>query len=176
MKDKTIRRINTWGKVGHIVCIILKIAIILGALSMIMLCLDPVNDPKALAELEQMVGSDAMFVYDIVQSGWQVAGLLVGFAGMFVLLCFAGKLCKLLKTCQTPFSKEISKALLGVAWSMVAVDVVTIPLALVVDMGVSEDIVLTSIFTEGIVISCLFLVAYIFKHGVALQTEADELL
>ncbi len=91
---------------------------------------------------------------------------------------FAGNLCAYFKDCDSPFSEEISQGLVRLAWSLIPVCVLSAFLEALADsLGSGTlDLDITIDLTTILLILCIFMLSYIFKHGTALQTESDETL
>ncbi len=107
--------------------------------------------------------------------------LFVGVLGCFTVLVafyFAEKLCKSFKDSETPFTEEISGGLMKFAYSLIGVGVVGMlgeSVASSILMGeflVGIDLNITTV----LLVLCVFMLSFIFKHGTALQAESDETL
>ncbi len=160
MKNNTIQRINKMGKVGGIICLILKIAcIVLGGIMLLGGLMSVIASEEYTLEMQEMteMSLESFRAMMLVAVAVSVYGILT--------FHFAGKLCKVFKNCQTPFTLEAAKAMKRFAWSLLPMDLLVLWLNGIVVGGL---IVFLSAF--------LFFLSRVFQHGVALQTEADELL
>ncbi len=221
MKSETIKKINTFGKVGYIICKIGKIVVMIAAIAClvggILMCFVPtdavkielsttnsavvtINGDFDLAKFLDLNSADGIIeignkTYQIVPNDsdepitftstvnisnfkWICfACMAVCVAFMFVSY-FAEKLCRYFKDCETPFTTEISGQLTKLAWSLIP----TCVLGSLMQSFTESMLMGTLDLTIGVdlitvlLILCVFMLSYIFKHGAALQTESDELL
>ncbi len=221
MKSETIKKINTFGKVGYIICKIGKIAMTIAAIaclvSAIFMCFVPKDAVKidlttsntAVVTLDDELNFSKLFDLDtadgvlnigentfkvmmndtdepeyitstlyISNVKWMFFAGIFGCLVLYVAIYFAEKLCKSFKDCETPFTEEISGGLMKLAYSLIGVGVV----------GMLAESVATS-FLMGeflveieldlvtvLLILCVFMLSFIFKHGTALQAESYETL
>lgn len=97
---------------------------------------------------------------------------------VYVSLIFAGKMCKALKTCETPFEEKVIKSMQKFGYSLIPWALLTSVVESISDsfisgnirIGISIDVSLILIVVVVIVLS------YIFKYGAMLQQESDETL
>ncbi len=220
MKSETIRKINTFGNIGYIMCKIGKIAMMIAATAClvggILMCFVPKDAVKieltssntAVIHLDDAIDLSKILDLDIedglleigdhtysVVGGadapatvtstvymanlkWVLFAAVVACFSIAVAFYFAEKLCKAFKDCETPFTEKISAGLMKLAYSFIGVGVVSM---------LSKSVVnsfLTNQFSSGfdldlgtvLLILCVFMLSFIFKHGTALQAESDETL
>ncbi len=221
MKSETIKKINTFGKVGYIICKMAKIAMMIATIAClvgaILMCFVPkdavkielstsdsavvtINSDFDLAKFLDLNSADGIIeignkTYQIVPNDFDepitftstvnisnfkwicFAYMAVCVAFMFVSY-FAEKLCRYFKDCETPFTTEISGQLAKLAWSLIPTCILASFIQSIVEalfMGTSDMSFNFDLITV-LLILCVFMLSYIFKHGAALQTESDELL
>ncbi len=217
--ENNIQKINTLGKVGDIICKILKVILVIGAVVCfvcgILMCFVPRDAVKLelssantaivhlnekfdiIKKLDLDLDDETLKIgehsYQIVDDGeldleshtlylsdvkWVLFAGILACAAAWVFFHYAGKLCACFRYCTTPFTEEASKGLTRLAWSLVPMAVVGSLMegfagaALLGDGDVSVSVNLETVFA----VLCLFLLSYVFKHGTALQTQADETL
>ncbi len=221
MKSETIKKINTFGKVGYIICIIGKIGSVIAAVAClvggILMCFAPresakielktsnsavvvLNEDVHFSGVFELGAVDGTFIigdntYKIVPNDSDEAATMTStvdsanfkwicFACMVVCVAivfvfhFAKKLCSDFKSCETPFTEAISRELTKLAWSLIPACVLTSLIGSVVEslfMG-TLNLMFSIDLVTVLLILCVFMLSYIFKHGTALQTESDELL
>lgn len=221
MKSETIQKINTFGKVGYIICKIGKIAVMIAAIAClvggILMCFVPKNVAKIeltttnsavitvnsdfdFSKLFNLDAEDGIFkvgnnTYQIVLSNSDVpvshtstvylsnlkwlcfACAVVCVAFLFVFYS-AEKLCRYFKDCETPFTEAITGQLTTLAWSLIPAYILTSFIEPMVESfftGTADWTFNLDLITV-LLILCVFMLSYIFKHGTALQTESDESL
>ncbi len=221
MKNQTIKKINTFGKIGYIICKIGKIALMIATIACLVGAFLTCFIPKEAVKIELTTSNTAVIKFDdrydlpkildldiedfILEIGentykvidsqtdgsaevttvfyvsnlkWVLFAAALSLFAVVVVFYFAEKLCKSFKECETPFTKEVSDILTKLAYSLVGMGVVSLVVASVVNSVLSNGFVFTVDvnFITVLLILCVFTLSYIFKHGVALQTESDELL
>ncbi len=220
MKSETIKKINTFGKVGYIICKIGKIALMIATIAClvgaVLMCLLPreavkielttsntaviqLDDNYDLSKILDLDIEDG--IIEIGENTYSVVGaadapatmtstlyvsnlkwilFAAAFACFSVLVAFyfAEKLCKAFKDCETPFTEEISGRLMKFAYSLIGVSVLGMLGESVIDSFLTNEFLIGIDIDLGsvLLILCVFMLSYIFKHGSALQTESDELL
>ncbi len=163
MKNKTIKKINTFGKVGYIICMTGKIAMMIATIA----CLVGANTPATVTST----------VY-ISSYKWILFVGVLGCLTVWVVFYFAEKLCQSFKDCETPFTEEVSSGLAKLAYSLIGMGVVDmfsesgIDSFMVNQFLIDADINMVTV----LLILCVFTLSFIFKHGAALQAESDETL
>lgn len=220
MKSETIKKINTLGKVGYIICKIGKIAMMIATIACligaVLMCFVPKEAVKielttsntAVIKLDDSYDLSKIFDLDIkdgvleigdntysVVGGadapeavtktvyisnfkWILFAASLGCFSVLVAFYFAEKLCKSFKDCETPFTEEVSGVLMKFAYSLISVGVLGMIGESVVDsffansflMGIDVDL------GTVLLILCVFMLSFIFKHGTALQIQSDETL
>lgn len=97
---------------------------------------------------------------------------------VYVSLIFAGKMCKALKTCETPFEENVIKSLQKFGYSLIPWTILTSVVDSIgnsfasgtISIGVTIDLSLV------LVVIVVIALSYIFKYGAMLQQESDETL
>ncbi len=221
MKSETIKKINTFGKVGYIICKISKIAVMIAAIACliggILMCFVPkdavkielstsdsavvtINSDFDLAKFLDLNSADGIIeignkTYQIVPNDsdepvtftstvnisnfkWICFACMAVCVVFMLVFYFAEKLCGYFKDCETPFTEEISKQLTKLAWSLIPTCVLgSLMQSFTEAMLMGKFLISVNINLETVLlILCVFMLSYIFKHGAALQTESDELL
>ncbi len=221
MKSETIKKINTFGKIGYIICKIGKIAVMIAAIAClvggILMCFVPKEAVKielttsntAVIKLDNSydlskildldiengileIGENTYKVIDNEADGsaeitsvfyisnfkWICFAGIIACTVLFFVFYFAEKLCGYFKDCETPFTEEISKQLTKLAWSLIPTCVLgSLMQSFTEAMLMGKFSISVNINLETVLlILCVFMLSYIFKHGAALQTESDELL
>ncbi len=220
MKSETIKKINTFGKVGYIICKIAKIAMMIATIACLVGAVLMCFVPKEAVKIELTTSNTAIIqlddrydlskildldiedgILEIGENTYKVIGdadelatvtstlyisnlKWVLFAAVFacfsvlVAFHFAEKLCKAFKDCETPFTEGVSGGLMKFAYSLIGVGVIGMFGESVIESFLTNKFLLGIDINLGTVllILCVFMLSYIFKHGAALQTESDELL
>ncbi len=220
MKNETIKKINTFGKVGYIICKIGKIAVIISAIACLIGGIIMSFIPKNAVSIELTTSNTAIIkidekfdltglldideddvvvkigdnTYSIVGSAdtpatvtttvyisnfkWICFACFAVCVAIMFVFHFAEKLCRCFKDCETPFTEEISKQLTKLAWSLIPVSILTSFIGSITESVLMGNFNLTfSIdLITVLLILCVFMLSYIFKHGTILQNESDELL
>ncbi len=220
MKNETIKKINTLGKVGYIICKIGKIAMMIATIACLVGAVLMCFVPKEAVKIELTTSNTAVFKLDdsydlskildldiedgILEIGdntysvvggadapetitktvyisdfkWILFAATLGCFSVLVAFYFAEKLCKSFKDCETPFTEEVSGVLMKFAYSLIGVGA----------LGMIGESVVNSLFTNKFMIGididlgtvllilCVFMLSFIFKHGTALQVQSDETL
>lgn len=109
---------------------------------------------------------------------WILFLAFIACSAAYVAFRFAGKLCTYFKDCDTPFSESIAKGLTNLAWSLIPLCVMNSLMESVTDSLLTGqfDIIIGLDLTTILLILCIFMLSFIFKHGTALQIESDETL
>ncbi len=220
MKSETIKKINTLGKVGYIICRIGKIAMMIATIAClvgaVLMCLVPkeavkielttsntavikLDDNYDLSKILDLDIEDGVLeigdnTYSVVGGAdapeavtktvyisnfkWILFAASLGCFSVLVAFYFAEKLCKSFKDCETPFTEEVSGILMKFAYSLIGVGVLGMIGESVVDsffaniffIGIDVDL------GTVLLILCVFMLSFIFKHGTALQVQSDETL
>jgi len=104
-------------------------------------------------------------------------------AAVFVLTCIiavqlAEKLCKMFRTCETPFTEEISVLLKKVAIALIPMAFMSNLTTSVTNsiMSGNVNIVIGVDMTTVLLVLIIFMLASIFSYGTMLQQESDETL
>ncbi len=220
MKSETIKKINTFGKIGYIICKIGKIALMIATIGClvgaILMCFVPKDAVKielttsntAVINLDSKYDISRFFdleiddgILEIGDNTYSVVGgadapetvtktvyisnfkwiLFAGALGCFTVVVafyFAEKLCKSFKDCETPFTEEVSGGLMKFAYSLIGAAVVGMLGESVVDSFFANRFLIGIDIDLGTVllILCVFMLSFIFKHGTALQVQSDETL
>ena len=97
-------------------------------------------------------------------------------AAAFVTMTFITKLCKEIKTCETPFSESVIKRMKQVGYSMLPWFIVFPTAEAAANFLVMNNLKIS--LDPGMLIMALVVLAltYIFKYGAMLQQESDETL
>ncbi len=220
MKSETIKKINTFGKVGYIICKIGKIAMMIATIACLVGAILMCFVPKEAVKIELTTQNTAVVYFDskydlsrffdleiddgILEIGentyavvgdedapatvtstlyvsnlkWVLFASVLGCFTVLVAFYFAEKLCKAFKDCETPFTEEVSGGLMKFAYSLIGVGVIGMLGESVIDsflankflIGIDLDLVTV------LLVLCVFMLSFIFKHGTALQAESDETL
>ncbi len=221
MKSETIKKINTFGKIGYIICKIGKIVVMIAAIAClvggILMCFVPkdaakielissnsavvtINGDYDISKFVDIDGEDGIIeignnTYKIVSNDsdesvtststvyisnfkWICFAGIIACAVLFFVFYFAEKLCRYFKDCETPFTTEISGQLTKLAWSLIPTCVLgSLMQSFTESMLMGKFLISVNIdLITVLLILCVFMLSYIFKHGAALQTESDELL
>ncbi len=220
MKSETIKKINTFGKVGYIICKIGKITLMIATIAClvgaVLMCFVPneavkievttsntaviqLDDNYDLSKILDLDIEDGIIeigenTYSVVGDAdapatmtstlyvsnlkWILFATALACFSVLVAFYFAEKLCKAFKDCETPFTEEISGRLMKFAYSLIGVSVLGMLGESVIDSFLTNEFLIGIDIDLGAVllILCVFMLSYIFKHGAALQTESDELL
>ncbi len=220
MKSETIKKINTFGKVGYIICKIAKIAMMIATIAClvgaVLMCFVPkeavknelttsntaiiqLDDSYDLSKILDLDIEDGILeidenTYKVISDADELATVTstlyisnlkwVLFVAVFacfsvlVAFYFAEKLCKAFKDCETPFTEGVSRGLMKFAYSLIGIGVIGMFGESVIESFLTNKFLLGIDINLGTVllILCVFMLSYIFKHGVAFQTESDELL
>ncbi len=109
---------------------------------------------------------------------WVLFGGVIACIAAFIAFYYGSKLCAHFKSCETPFTEDISKGLVKLAWSLIPLCVVSMFMEGLSDSLISGafDLSVNIDVTSVLLILCVFMLSYIFKHGTALQTASDETL
>lgn len=104
-------------------------------------------------------------------------------AAVFVLTCIIAvqlveKLCKMFRTCETPFTEEISVLLKKVATALIPVAVLSTLVENSIDgfMAGQVSVVIGVDLLPVLLAVMIFMLSEIFRYGAALQQESDETL
>ncbi len=220
MKSETIKKINTFGKVGYIICKIAKIAMMIATIACLVGAVLMCFVPKEAVKIELTTSNTAVIKLDdsydlskildldiedgILEIGdntysvvggadapetvtktvyisnfkWILFAASLGCFSVLVAFYFAEKLCKSFKDCETPFTEEVSGVLMKFAYSLIGVGVLGMIGESVVDSFFANSFLIGIDVDLGTVllILCVFMLSFIFKHGTALQIQSDETL
>ena len=96
----------------------------------------------------------------------------------FVVAVFIEKLCKALKTAESPFSESITVSMERFGWALIPWAVVHSAFESIMEQSFSETIDIRAGFSLSVVLAVLLIfgLVKIFKYGAVLQQEADETL
>lgn len=219
MQKDNISKINTFGKVGHIICKIGGIVVIIAAIacliSAVIMCFVPKNAVKielyssnfAFLKLDdsldflnhfELDGEDGLLeigdntyklnadnkegntyktTFYLSDIKWVLFAATIALGALYTVLHYGSKLCACFKSCTTPFTEEVSCLLTKLAWSLVAMLVLGTVIsgavaAFMEGSGFSISVDLLSV----LLVLCVFMLSYVFKHGTALQAQSDETL
>ncbi len=106
-----------------------------------------------------------------------LAGVLAAATG-YLVLYYAGRLCAEFRSCKTPFTEAIAADFIRLAWSLVPFSILTNTLSSYAESMFSGrvQIMVTVDIATVILVLGFIMLSFIFKYGVALQTESDETL
>ncbi len=218
MKNETIKKINTFGKAGYILCKIVKIGALIAAIICFVAgaitCFVPRDTAKielttsntAVVQFDDKLDSEFInnaggflrigdYTYQLVENEHDEVGIetttfytsdmkWIFFSSAFVVLgvCIAfyygEKLCVHFKNCETPFSCATSQVLMKLAYSLIGLYLLNTVAQSSVDsiflgkFSFTLELDLVAI----LLVLCVFMLVFIFKHGTILQAESDELL
>ena len=116
--------------------------------------------------------------YRITDAKWFFFGAAVNCVAAYFAFHFAAKLCKQFKCCTTPFTQEISKGLMNLAWSLIPLAVISGLMKSVTDSIITGrfDFSLEIDLTYVLLVLCVFMLSIIFSYGAELQAQSDETL
>jgi len=119
---------------------------------------------------------------DIYVSPDRVAVMLL-VAAVYISIClvvaiFVEKICKALKTCNSPFATEVTAAMERFAWSLIPWALVKSTFESFMNQAFSETVHISAGFEMStfLAVFLIFGLVRIFKYGAALQQESDETL
>ncbi len=220
MKNETIRKINTFGHIGYVICKICKIAMMIATVGClvgaVLMCFVPkdavkielttsnaavitLDDRYDLSKILDLDVEDSILeigenTYSVVGDAdapatvtstlyfsslkWVLFAAALGCFTVFVAFYFAEILCKSFKECETPFAEEVSGGLMKFAYSLIGVGVVGMLGEAAMDSFLTNEFLIGIDIDLGTVllILCVFMLSFIFKHGTALQAQSDETL
>ncbi len=136
------------------------------------------NNSYKIVASDEADGLETTNVLYLSNIKWLLFAASLVIAASCVIFYFAEKLFAELKSCTTPFTENISKGILKLAWSLVAACIagcISTSLTESVFGGlvsISFNIDILTVF----LILCVFMLSFVFKYGTSLQTESDETL
>ena len=144
--------------------------------------LDGLDYKVTSAEIE-----DDMFVYGASAQTRTVylknlcIPMIAAFIFMFAVLIsliFAGKMCKALKKCETPFEETVINAMQKFGYSLIPWALLSSVVESIMDSFMSGNInvVLNIDISLVLIVIAIIVLTYIFKYGAMLQQESDETL
>ncbi len=117
-------------------------------------------------------------VFQVSNLKWALFLGVLTYIAIYIFFCFADRLCKQFRDCETPFTERISKELMNLAWSLILINIINIVTDPIIDlllvgkcdMDISVDLTMT------LLVLGIFMLSFIFKYGTELQAESDETL
>lgn len=109
---------------------------------------------------------------------WVVILAISSTVASYICLRFGGKLCKEIQNCETPFTEAVAACITKLAWGLVAllaIETISMPIVEML-LGLTNDFSINIDLLSVLLILCVFMLSFVFKHGITLQTESDETL
>ncbi len=91
----------------------------------------------------------------------------------------ANKLCVRFQRCETPFTEEISNSMTKLAWCIIPFSILNGSIGDCIMIWLTTgrfELTLAPDIVTILLVLCIFMISFVFKHGIALQAESDETL
>ncbi len=116
--------------------------------------------------------------YRITDAKWFFFGGAVSCVVAYIVFRFAAILFRHFRSCATPFTEEISKGLMNLAFSLIPLTVIHALMESITNSIITGrfNISLNIDLTYVLLVLCVFMLSIIFKYGTELQAQSDETL